>query len=343
MASGQATSPSVVPLGLGTMLYPAALCAFMVQHGLSKKSLSTSGAVAATVVGMGTFTHLPGVFGTVLLTFYLSSSRLTKYKAQIKKTLEEDHQEGGARTAIQVFSNGATGTALALAFQYVFWTSAQRPATLFYQDWRASTLLFAYIGHYACCNGDTWSSELGILSKSWPTLITTLKKVPPGTNGGVSWIGLVASVAGGATIGAMAAVSVLVQQWREARVDLFGLIGGYLAGAAGQGQTDEMAAALRAWQMFTRAVDARFLVGLALAGAGAGLFGSLLDSLLGATVQKSNYSSKRKVITYRKEREDDDEIKAISGWDILDNHQVNFVSSLLIAGLTGYLSWRCLW
>ncbi|KAF9978579.1 Transmembrane protein 19 [Actinomortierella ambigua] len=340
MVSGQATSSGAQlggsRIGLGTMLYPAALCAFMVQHGLSKKSLSTSGAVAATVVGMGTFTHLPGVFGTVLLTFYLSSSRLTKYKAQIKKTLEEDHQEGGARTAIQVFSNGATGTALALAFQYVFWTSFERPATLFFQDWRASTLLFAYIGHYACCNGDTWSSELGILSKSWPTLITTLKTVPPGTNGGVSFIGLMASLAGGVTIGAMAALSVLVQLWREASVDLLGLIGAFL-----DGQTNT--SATLSWQRFAQAIDARILIGLVVAGAGAGLFGSLLDSLLGATVQKSNYSSKRKVITYRKERDADDEIKPISGLDILDNHQVNFVSSFVMAGLTGYLAWRWLW
>ncbi|KAH7046401.1 integral membrane protein DUF92-domain-containing protein [Linnemannia elongata] len=278
-------------------LYPAALCAFMVRHGLTKKSLAPSGALAATFVGIGTFTNSPYVFGSVLLTFYLSSSKLTKFKSQIKKTLEEDHQEGGGRTAIQVFSNGATGTILAVLFQYIFWTTESRPATLFVNDWRASTLLFAYIGHYACCNGDTWASELGILNKSWPTLITTFKKVPPGTNGGVSPLGLGASLGGGLLIGIAAAISIIVQ----------------LA----------------------------FLGALVLAGAGAGLFGSLLDSVLGATVQKSNYSTKKKIITY-KAPEKDDEIKSISGLDILDNHQVNFFSSLIIAVATGYLSLKAL-
>lgn len=66
-----------------------------------------------------------------------------------------------------------------------------------------------------------------------------------------------------------------------------------------------------------------------------------LDSLLGATVQKSNYSTKKKIITY-KAAEEGDEVKAISGLDILDNHQVNFVSSLVLAAVTGYLSLKAL-
>ncbi|KAF9311363.1 Transmembrane protein 19 [Podila horticola] len=306
---------SLIPAGMTAagFLYPAAMCAFLAKHGLSKGSLAPSGAVAATVVGMGTFTNTPYVFSTVLMTFYLSSSRLTK----------EDHKEGGGRTAIQVFSNGAVGTLIAIAFQYVFWNTESRPATLFMSDWRASTLLFAYIGHYACCNGDTWSSELGILNKGWPTLITTFKKVPPGTNGGVSALGLGASIGGGLLIGVMAALSVLVQQAVETT-----LVWSRSKGFVGV-------------DTFLAAVDPGFLFALVLAGAGAGFFGSLLDSVLGATVQKSNYSTKNKVITY-KAAEKDDEVKAISGWDILDNHQVNFVSSLIIAVATGYLSLKVL-
>lgn len=56
--------------------------------------------------------------------------------------------------------------------------------------------------NYAAVAADTFSSELGILSKSRPRLITspTLRQVPPGTNGGVTMYGLCAGLLGSATI-----------------------------------------------------------------------------------------------------------------------------------------------
>ena len=52
--------------------------------------------------------------------------------------------------------------------------------------------------NYAAVAADTFSSELGILSKSRPRLLTSwnLREVPPGTNGGVTLLGTGAGLLG---------------------------------------------------------------------------------------------------------------------------------------------------
>ncbi|EIE76737.1 hypothetical protein RO3G_01441 [Rhizopus delemar RA 99-880] len=76
--------------------------------------------------------------------------------------------------------------------------------------------------------------ELGILNKEWPILITKFKKVPPGTNGGVSGLGLLASIAGGGCIGLVAAITLWFEQpchgfgWELALVGLLSGLGGSL-------------------------------------------------------------------------------------------------------------------
>jgi hypothetical protein len=113
-------------------------------------------------------------------------------------------------------------------------------------------LAAAFIGYYACCGGDTWASELGVLSATPPRLITSPNTVvKPGTNGGVTPLGLVASGAGGLAVG----------------------LAFYLGGLIVPLVTGRFELALRfATQWPVLAI-----------GAGAGIVGSLVDSVLGAT------------------------------------------------------------
>ena len=62
-------------------------------HGLRKKSLDITGGVAAIFVGF-ILTTANGCFCAALLTFFLTSSRLTKWRAKEKRKIEEDYKEG---------------------------------------------------------------------------------------------------------------------------------------------------------------------------------------------------------------------------------------------------------
>lgn len=62
--------------------------------------------------------------------------------------------------------------------------------------------------NYAAVAADTFSSELGIISSTKPRLITspTLREVPPGTNGGVTAVGILAGFLGSFTVALTSAV-----------------------------------------------------------------------------------------------------------------------------------------
>ncbi|KAL0483366.1 hypothetical protein AKO1_014649 [Acrasis kona] len=175
------------------------LCACAIAiNGKKKKSLDSSGALGALIVG--TVTLYSGIaFAFVLLFFFYTSSKFTKYKAEIKKKIEADYKEGGSRNWEQVVANGGFTTSLCVIFliaiedqRFVF--DGSQPLKTF--------LISCFLGSYCCNCADTWASELGVLSKSKPRyILNPFKEVPAGTNGGVSLLGYGASLAAGISNG----------------------------------------------------------------------------------------------------------------------------------------------
>ena len=104
----------------------------------------------------------------------------------------------------------------------------------------------AFAGALAAANADTWATELGVLSKTPPRSIRTGRIVEAGDSGGVSWMGLFAATGGSLLIAVLA-----VLPWPgmpgEPGLETYGLV----------------------------------ILLITLAGLG----GSLVDSLLGATAQ----------------------------------------------------------
>ncbi len=183
---------STVPVLSASVLIPT----FIARRGLRKKSLSYSGAIFGCLVAfLCTLTHWSFLFS--LMFFYLSGSKVTKFKEEVKKRIEgTNHKEGGQRDWVQVLCNG--GVCLQLVTMWLLIFGIGQDAPLDFRNYYVQSYLGSCVlGALACSGGDTFASEIGsVLSKQEPVLITTLKRVPRGTNGGISIVGLFASILG---------------------------------------------------------------------------------------------------------------------------------------------------
>ncbi|KAL2499345.1 Protein of unknown function DUF92 [Abeliophyllum distichum] len=272
------------------LVVAALISATIAARAYKKNSLNLSGAILGFTV-MTIHIAINYRFGAVLLMFFFTSSKFTKFGEDKKRKVDADFKEGGQRNWIQVLFNSGIATILVL----IAWKlgGSEDNCLNSKESSLMTALMGGIIGHYCCCNGDTWSSELGILSDEQPRLITTFKPVQRGTNGGVTKAGLLAAAAGGSVIGLA-----------------FVLIG-----------------FLTTKCTFDVALKQLLLIPLS---AVAGLCGSVIDSLLGATLQFSGFCSVRKKVVGKP----GPTVKKISGLSILDNNAVNLVSVFLTAVVT---------
>jgi Raf kinase inhibitor-like YbhB/YbcL family protein/uncharacterized protein (TIGR00297 family) len=157
------------------------LAAIIALAAYLAKSLCWSGAVAAFILGSVIFGIGGLTWSILLLAFFLSSSVLSRLFKKRKLAVEEKFSKGSRRDAGQVAANGAVAGILTILFPLL-----GNPGWV----WAA------FAGTLAAVNADTWATELGVLSKASPRLITTGKVVEPGTSGGISITGTLATLGG---------------------------------------------------------------------------------------------------------------------------------------------------
>ncbi|KAJ1303856.1 hypothetical protein OPQ81_008276 [Rhizoctonia solani] len=311
-------------------IIPGVLALLLGAQGIKKRSLSPSGGITAFVVGFLMMSVPLRGFGVSLIVFYLTGSKVTKVGKHLKGKLEEGHDMNGYRSGWQVLCNSFTAFIASCLWGALF--SPESIHAYFFGPhlppliagnhinlnmtkicpmnpdigggWSRS-LILVVLAHFACCLGDTMASELGILSKTPPRLITTFAIVPPGTNGAMSRTGTLASLAGGVIMGLTMLISLLIES------------------PACRGEFSSLA------------------FSLILAGACGGLGGSALDSLIGATIQRTEFSGESNSIitdeTKSRPRRAG-EVKVIAGLDLLTNNQVNLISSIVTGILIGWLA-----
>ena len=158
------------------------------------RSLSFSGAVAATVVGTVAMAAGWG-WGILLVSYFVVSSLLSRVgSAERDRRVGGLVAKGGARDAWQVLANGGVfAVALAAA-------NAVAQSTSVY-------LLAAAVGALAAAAADTWATEIGTLWGGVPRSVLGFRSVPVGTSGAVSVAGCVAMVAGAVFIALVARIA----------------------------------------------------------------------------------------------------------------------------------------
>lgn len=259
-------------------------------------SLTRSGVFGAILVGTTIFGFGGWVWGMLLITFFVLSSLLSHFQESAKLDLAEKFAKGHRRDLGQALANGGAGTLIAVI-------SAVYPHP---------AVFVAFVGAMATVNADTWATELGVLSKWPPRLVTTWRQVERGTSGGASALGTLAAIAGAATVG-LAAIGYLALD------GLCGRAGPSIPKVGG------------VWEAFQ----------IVLVASVSGLAGSTFDSLLGATVQAIYYDPRRLKETEKRYALDGQPNVHRRGWRWLGNDQVNLFSSF-VGSVAAILVWYVL-
>lgn len=185
-----------VPLGVtglyAVLFLPAAgytpLLAGMLLSGavalaaLRLRLLTVPGALGAVAVGALAFAFGGWPLWLLLMWFFGSSNVASKLMRRVRGARESE-KSGGPRRLRQVLANSVPFLVCAVAYAATG------------EAW----FLVVSAGALAASTADTWASEVGVHSKRPPVNIVTRKPVQRGLSGGVSPLGLAATVAGAAT------------------------------------------------------------------------------------------------------------------------------------------------
>lgn len=230
-------------------------------YALKSKSIDLSAFIAAVLTGVTLFSMGGSYLAYSLLSFFILGSLISKLTNEKKEISESLQEHTGARNWIQVLANSLPATLLV-------WVAS-------FQIQQDVLILLAF-SVFSAASADTFSSEIGMLSKGPVFNILTGKKLAAGVSGGVSMVGLLAGLLGSALLALFA-------------IPEFGSQG--------------------------------FVLTLLL-----GLLGSVIDSVLGATLQRKYHNEEGIAIDRRLTIDQ----KVSQGFALISNNAVNLLTLSLV-------------
>lgn len=182
-------------------------------------ALKVSGMGAAILVGAAVLTGTGWWGGAILLAFFIGSTTVSRLLPD--PAARSGEAKGGARDAGQVLANGgapALGALLGLGDPALgIWTLT---------------------AGLAAAAADTWATAVGATSSAPPRHLLTLRRVAPGTSGGVTWRGSIGGIVGALSVAAVGALALGELRMLAAAV-VYGTAGMFidsLLGAIAQGR-----------------------------------------------------------------------------------------------------------
>ncbi len=173
-------------------------------------AVDRSGMVAGFLIGVLTFTFAGWRGFAVLVSFFVLGSAATRLGYRRKQRAGIAQEKRGARSARHALANCGVGVYLA------FLVAAAGSPEIF---------LLAFVCAYATAAFDTVSSEVGQAYGGRPVLITTLRPVPAGTDGAISWLGTLAGAGAALLVGGVACAVGLLPREQTGIVVLAGFLG----------------------------------------------------------------------------------------------------------------------
>jgi len=146
------------------------------------RAITFSGLISAVFLGISLFVFGGWISFTALVLFFVLGSLVSRIGKSKKADAETLHEWRGARSVAQVLANGLPSLIFAVIYYFT----------------GIESCLLAVIVCLAATTADTFSSEIGMLSKKKPVSILTLKPIQRGISGGFTLLGLL-----GGTLGAI--------------------------------------------------------------------------------------------------------------------------------------------
>ena len=209
VAAGSGLWPSVLAeapgIGVGVATNTVAM---LIGNKLLRKGLDTSGIMNAWLLGAAVYSAFGYRGYAIMVVYFGAGTAVTKLKLAQKQREGTAEANSGLRSWRSVWGSGIAAFACAILSIFAGGSSWANAGTV------SAACKAGFLASMASKLGDTASSEVGKAYGKTTYLITTMQRVPRGTEGAVSLEGTAAGVAAGAAMILLGSVLGMVRRER---------------------------------------------------------------------------------------------------------------------------------